>query len=188
MERDQLFLILAWIVFYTLHSLFASDWLKMRVPFTPLNYRRFYTIIALLTFAGVLYLSIIVSSWDVLERRSWMKPLGLILAVWGVWIINLSFRYYSFRQFVGLKTGEMTLHKTGLMKLVRHPLYVGTLLILIGYFLFSPTNVSLIILIISVIYVFIGIYLEELKLIREFGEEYIRYKKEVPMLIPFLRF
>jgi protein-S-isoprenylcysteine O-methyltransferase Ste14 len=35
------------------------------------------------------------------------------------------------------------------------------------------------------LYVIIGTWLEERKLVLEFGEAYLQYQKEVPMLIPF---
>ena len=35
------------------------------------------------------------------------------------------------------------------------------------------------------IYIIIGTVLEERKLVLEFGDTYIRYQREVPMLIPF---
>jgi protein-S-isoprenylcysteine O-methyltransferase Ste14 len=35
------------------------------------------------------------------------------------------------------------------------------------------------------IYIIIGTILEERKLVLEFGEAYVKYQKEVPMLIPF---
>jgi len=38
----------------------------------------------------------------------------------------------------------------------------------------------------SEVYILIGIQLEERKLIQEFGAEYLQYKKDVRMLIPFL--
>jgi protein-S-isoprenylcysteine O-methyltransferase Ste14 len=37
------------------------------------------------------------------------------------------------------------------------------------------------------IYVLIGTKLEEKKLVLEFGETYIKYQQEVPMLIPFTK-
>jgi protein-S-isoprenylcysteine O-methyltransferase Ste14 len=36
-------------------------------------------------------------------------------------------------------------------------------------------------------YVIIGTMLEERKLVLEFGDSYVRYQKEVPMLIPFTK-
>ena len=192
MNKEHYILILAWVLFYGFHSLLASEWAKSmgsRAGIKGKNYRIFYNLFSALTLAIALYISVITPSIQVIPKMAWMKTLGLILAVWGVWIVNLTFRYYDFRTFIGLKDEEKTaLKKTGLMKLVRHPIYVGTLFILIGYFLFSPTDTSLIILLVSTAYILIGIQLEERKLIREFGDEYVQYKKEVPMLIPFLKF
>jgi protein-S-isoprenylcysteine O-methyltransferase Ste14 len=37
------------------------------------------------------------------------------------------------------------------------------------------------------VYIIIGTKLEEKKLVLEFGEAYIKYQKEVPMLIPFTK-
>ena len=37
------------------------------------------------------------------------------------------------------------------------------------------------------IYVIIGTILEEKKLVLEFGNTYVKYQKEVPMLIPFTK-
>jgi protein-S-isoprenylcysteine O-methyltransferase Ste14 len=38
------------------------------------------------------------------------------------------------------------------------------------------------------IYIFIGAYFEERKLLREYGEVYAEYKSRTPMLIPWLKF
>jgi protein-S-isoprenylcysteine O-methyltransferase Ste14 len=37
------------------------------------------------------------------------------------------------------------------------------------------------------LYVLIGTWLEERKLVLEFGEAYLRYQRQVPMLIPFTK-
>jgi protein-S-isoprenylcysteine O-methyltransferase Ste14 len=37
------------------------------------------------------------------------------------------------------------------------------------------------------IYIVIGTKLEEKKLVLEYGDRYIKYKQEVPMLIPFTK-
>ena len=37
------------------------------------------------------------------------------------------------------------------------------------------------------VYVIIGTKLEEKKLVLEFGDAYIKYQREVPMLIPFTK-
>jgi protein-S-isoprenylcysteine O-methyltransferase Ste14 len=68
---------------------------------------------------------------------------------------------------------------------VRHPLYTFTLL----FFWLSP-NVSLnsfIFYAALTIYVFVGIFFEERKLVRAFGQEYEEYRSVTPMLIPAIR-
>lgn len=187
MNKDYIFLLLTWAGFYFIHSLLASTAIKSRVKLP--GYRLIYNFIAGLTLIGVMYISVITPSSPIFEKQGWIKITGLVLAVWGVWIVNLSFRYYNFKTFIGLREEKrgQKLQKKGLLRLIRHPIYAGTLLILIGYFLFSPTTTSLIILVVTILYVFIGIKLEETKLIKEFGEEYLDYRKEVPMLVPFIR-
>jgi protein-S-isoprenylcysteine O-methyltransferase Ste14 len=71
-----------------------------------------------------------------------------------------------------------------LLGIVRHPLYLGVI-IFIWCNMFSTTD--LVINSVLTVYIFIGTLLEEKKLILEFGDSYIQYKKEVPMIVPFLK-
>jgi methanethiol S-methyltransferase len=73
--------------------------------------------------------------------------------------------------------------KTGVYSIVRHPQYLGGLLAHIGIsFLLSALYSLLATLIVALIY-FIS-RKEEDELASEFGEEYVGYKKKVPMLLP----
>jgi len=38
------------------------------------------------------------------------------------------------------------------------------------------------------LYILVGVYFEERKLLREFGQEYAEYRSITPMLIPGMRF
>jgi len=73
---------------------------------------------------------------------------------------------------------------TGVYSIVRHPQYLGGIFAHIGTSFLLSALCSLLVtpLIIAIIYVIAK--KEETELIREFGEEYNRYKKRVPMLIP----
>ena len=66
----------------------------------------------------------------------------------------------------------------------RHPLYLGGLLILWC----SPVmTANLLVLYATLsVYLVIGARLEEIRLVRAFGEPYIQYQAQVPMLIPNL--
>lgn len=73
-------------------------------------------------------------------------------------------------------------HTPSLYKVVRHPLYIGWLMI----FWFAPTmTVShLVFAIVTTAYILIAIRFEERDLVSAFGEDYVRYRKQTPMLVP----
>ncbi len=75
--------------------------------------------------------------------------------------------------------------KDGPFKLVRHPVYLFSILFL-GL---RPTMdlFYLIMFICITIYFYIGSLYEEKKLIEIFGNEYLEYQKSVPRLIPFIK-
>ena len=118
-----------------------------------------------------------------------LKIAGSLVVLLGVYITYKSFKNYDIKEFVGI-TAESTdtlqnnLVVEGYHKYVRHPVYLATIILFIGYFIFSPTYTSLIYLITTIIYLQIGISLEENKLEAKFGDSYRNYKKDVPKLIP----
>jgi protein-S-isoprenylcysteine O-methyltransferase Ste14 len=69
-----------------------------------------------------------------------------------------------------------------LYRIVRHPLYVGWLLIFWG----TPTMTAGHLLFATVMsgYILVGMRYEERDLVEHIGEPYRRYKEEVPALIP----
>lgn len=71
-----------------------------------------------------------------------------------------------------------------LYKLVRHPLYVGWLII----FWAAPTMTSahLVFAIMTTAYILIAIQFEERDLIAAYGEDYASYRRRTPMLLPRL--
>lgn len=75
--------------------------------------------------------------------------------------------------------------KKGLYRYLRHPIYLFTIIELIGIPLIPNSYYSLCIPLFCYIpFLFIRIYYEEKAMIRKFGEEYTEYKKEVRRLIP----
>jgi protein-S-isoprenylcysteine O-methyltransferase Ste14 len=55
-----------------------------------------------------------------------------------------------------------------------------------GTLILLPFYSTLVFVTATLLYLPVGISLEEQKLVREFGEQYLQYKKEVKMLIPYL--
>ncbi len=94
--------------------------------------------------------------------------------------------FVGLRQLVSSDIKPGPLVTSGLYRFVRHPLYSAGLL-----FLWLTTTVTinqLTVYVGATIYIFVGAYFEERKLLREYGAAYIGYKSATPMIIPGLRF
>jgi protein-S-isoprenylcysteine O-methyltransferase Ste14 len=109
-----------------------------------------------------------------------------MIASFGVYVCHAAFKNYRLREFIGLTSKEPELIIKGALQYVRHPLYSGLILISLGFFLFSP-SLSAAISVGSIwLYLVVGIRLEEKKLVEEFGDDYLKYKKSTPAIIPKL--
>jgi protein-S-isoprenylcysteine O-methyltransferase Ste14 len=173
-----------WAIYYALHSILALDSIKSSVPFSARVYRLLYSTFAGLGLLFVLFFGASLESAFLIAPGNNTTYIGLILAGAGVLLIKRAFRKYSFRGFLGFKKEESTLQTTGLQARMRHPLYTGTILLVLGYFIFNPLMVNLVSLVSLLIYLPFGIRLEEKKLIKQFGQAYIKYRQQVPALFP----
>ena len=68
--------------------------------------------------------------------------------------------------------------QTGIYSKIRHPIYFGLSLTLIGWIFLIRTEVSIILSIIVILSLIARAYYEEKILIKKFGKEYLKYKKE----------
>lgn len=75
---------------------------------------------------------------------------------------------------------------TGIQGWVRHPWYLGTL-VLIWSWWWELRLSFLVVNCVLTVYVIVGTLLEEKKLVLTYGDAYKAYQKSVPMLIPFRR-
>ncbi len=184
------------IVFYCLHSLLASNAVKQKLQsiipsrFYRLVYNAFA--IGLLVLVALLYVRL--ETELLFTTQTITNIIAWFFLIAGGILNLLSIRQYNLSEFAGfqqLKTKEESgtnqLNIKGLNAYVRHPLYTTALMILFGLFLLIPSKAHLGLLLISWIYVLIGIKLEEVKLVDEFGDAYRTYQKQVPMLLPNLK-
>jgi protein-S-isoprenylcysteine O-methyltransferase Ste14 len=188
------YLILSWVAFGVIHSMTATRWLKRNIAekAKPVQryYRLIYNILAVLTFLPVLLLYRItpltyISSWQ------GAPIVGKLLIGLGLIISIRALGGYDLAEFIGWpfenkSSASQTLQQNGLLRYVRHPLYSGILLGLLGIWITSPTWSHLILLLAAWLYIRIGIHFEERKLVATFGNAYKQYRHRVPMLLPRL--
>jgi protein-S-isoprenylcysteine O-methyltransferase Ste14 len=129
--------------------------------------------------------------WEVADPKLAMTIIGVSLVGWllvlaSTFMIN-HFELFGVHQVVNNLSGRPMVaphFKTpALYKLVRHPIYLGFIIafwaapvMTVGHLLFAAVTTA---------YIFVGIALEERDLVKLFGDEYIRYRQRVSMLIPF---
>ena len=188
-------LILSIALWGSIHSLLASlsfkDLLRRTLGDKFMkSYRLLYNIFAVISIAPVLYLMAVLPDealYQVPPPWSYLMLLGQGISVFLLFVAVLQTDVLSFaglRQLIEEeRTGKLVTH--GLYRFVRHPLYTFSLLIL----WLSPkvTINSFIVYLALTLYVLVGAFFEERKLLREFGQEYANYRSVTPMLMPGLK-
>ncbi|HXW36453.1 MAG TPA: isoprenylcysteine carboxylmethyltransferase family protein [Nitrososphaerales archaeon] len=116
-----------------------------------------------------------------------VKTLGLLVTASGVGLAIWARRYLgaNWSAIPSLKK-EHTLTVTGPYSVVRHPIYTGILMGQLGSALVLGTFASLLVLVISVVFVWIRIRQEEGLMLEQFGDEYKDYKKKAKTIIPWV--
>lgn len=185
-----------WVAFYILHSVLASFTIKnlaaKHLGKAYPAYRLTYNLFNLLLFVFLVYQQQQLPVILLFEPTHTMAYGGWILLVTGFVIGFFSFSKYSLKEFSGWqqitqsKQQQLNLNTGGLNKYVRHPLYLATILLLLGYWLLKPHASATIFVSISFVYLYVGTRLEEQKLINQFGKTYLNYMQTTPMFFPRL--
>lgn len=184
-----------WIIYYVIHSVFASsevkEFLKNKMGKYFRYYRLSYTLFAFITLGLLLVFQFSFYSPTLIKSLP-IKYLALaFLLLPGLIIMAISIKKY-FMLLSGIRsvytpTPPAELKISGIHQYVRHPLYSGTVIFVWGLFFVFPMLNNLIAVLLLTLYVLVGIIFEEKKLIKEFGENYRLYISRVPMLIPSFR-
>lgn len=181
---------LLWLAYFALHSLLAADALKAlarrRFPFLFRWYRIFYNTIALFIFVWLTGRLLAPAPVFLIAPILPMQVAGGLLFLAGGIIILAAFRLYDTGEFVGWRNPQAgaQLQTSGLNAVVRHPLYTGTLLVVAGLWCIWPSADMTATAAAVLVYLPAGIYWEEKKLIRQFGDAYRNYSQRVKRLIP----
>lgn len=181
------------MIYFFLHSALATE--EVKESLQPLfgnskrKYRLFYSFISTIGLLLIGFLLMTTPSIYFIEGSGWNRYIGLVLSTWGILLLSSAFKSFSTSQFLGLKEdqSDKELITTGLHGRIRHPLYAATILITLGALIFIPSDIMLVSALMIFLYLPIGIYLEEQKLKKLFGDSYIDYKKKTPAILPRFR-
>lgn len=194
----DILLSLLWIAYCAVHSALISiritDFLKRALGNKYRFYRLFFNIFSLATLVPLLTYSES-ARWQTELLLSWqgtmriiqypLIALAAILAVTGA-------RHYSMLRFLGFQqifqersgsamTESGEFDSSGVLGVVRHPWYVAVFILLWAHDL---NLAGITINIVLSAYLVIGAFLEERKLVLEFGDKYRLYQRQVSMFFP----
>ncbi|GAB6052281.1 hypothetical protein JCM17960_11010 [Magnetospira thiophila] len=187
----QLLYALAWISFGAGHSLLAGA--RLHRPFGPW-YRVAFNVIAIVHLIAVYGLG----RWLFAEVPALDLPRGLPLLLWLMHLTGWGLMFYGLtgydlgrlsglRQVAAARLGtpepdDEPLRRDSLHRFMRHPLYAAGFLILWGGahdWLHLTTAVW------GSIYLLVGTWFEERRLLRLYGASYAAYRRQVPAYIPW---
>jgi protein-S-isoprenylcysteine O-methyltransferase Ste14 len=198
MMMGTIYLLIASILWGLVHSFSASHGFKrfVRRLFGQPAYQRLYRLsYNMFSFASLLPIFLMLLTLP-------DRPLYNIPAPWiylttlvqglAVFVLIASVMKTGPMEFAGFAqlsayyddTQPVKLVTDGLYAIIRHPIYTASLV----FIWFSPemTVNHLVLWMVFSVYIFIGAYFEERKLLADFGAEYAAYKSRTPMLIPGL--
>lgn len=190
---------LLWAGYGAIHSLLISSQFSKWVAKVMRKYFAFYRLaynllslillIVLLNYSKSLGTELVIKflpPWIILQQ---------VLLIGSGVVIVWAFLSYDFLEFMGIRqilefwekeasTHPKTITKKGLLGIVRHPMYLATIVFMWSL---NSTWVDILVHFVLTIYILIGIRLEERKLVRQLGSGYIEYQNDVPALIPFTK-
>ena len=187
-------LLILWCVLHSaMISIAVTEYLKKLLGSQYRFYRVFFNFISILTLIPVALFAHSAQTPVIFDWSGYMRIGQVLILGLAVWFFFLGGRHYDIRQFLGIKqiregttdtaitdTGE--LETSGVLGMTRHPWYLATLLLIWGR---QMDVAAMMVNVILTAYLIVGTYLEEKKLVREFGEKYRNYQKKVSMLLPY---
>ncbi len=196
--QDYILLSLLWTVYCIVHSALISvtvtDFFKRALGDGYRFYRLFFNAFSLGTLVPLLIYSHS-AHWRTELLFAWeghMRIFQYGLIALAAILVMAAARHYSMLQFLGIQqilearpgnamTESGEFDSSGVLGVVRHPWYLALLILLWARDL-NLTEIA--INVVLSVYLLIGTFLEEQKLVFEFGDKYKAYQRQVSMFIP----
>lgn len=185
------------IIWCFIHSFLISikflAYVKIRLGAKFKFYRILYNLFSLITFIPIIVYSEFNRGQLILIWKGYFHIFQGIMLFTAVYLFISGGKYYDGLIFLGIRQlrnssnqkslasgGDLEI--SGILGVIRHPWYSGAILFLWSRNLDMNQFIANTIL---TAYLIIGSYLEEKKLLIEFGEKYRTYQQQVSMLFPY---
>ena len=113
----------------------------------------------------------------------WFRvPLGLLLLL-ATGVLSKSGHRIIFKE----KREVPQVVRSGVFSVVRHPIYLGEILLYLGLLIFGISLAAAVVWVIIIFFLYFLARHEERLLLDRFGDEYRTYMQKIPMFIPAIR-
>jgi len=197
------FAIILWLTFGFIHSLMARPHFKKIINkkigeiFEKYFYRFFYFITQCIIFY---FIYGIIKNLDpgniLLKIPENFDKIYFVFYIFSNLFLIISVLQFDISEFIGVsqiikffkksKKNNQKLNSSFLYKYIRHPMYLGIILVYISSHTIF-TQLFFINLISLIVYIEIGSYYEEKTLVEKFGENYSKYQNSTYKYFPFVR-
>ena len=191
---EQLLIIVSVLLFGLQHSGLSALRVKGRIidRWGKVGYARLFNGSSILTVA-LAFFSMNFWGWlYFLTNPEAVQPVllfpGVILIALGLIVSTKASQAISVSTVADMRTDRRPqLVTDGIYSRIRHPLYLATILLLLGMAAVYPFANVLVFALSLIGYVLVGAWLEERKLVLQYGQEYLEYRKKAGFMVPVLR-
>lgn len=146
----------------------------------------FFTLFFLISIAITVFLNL---PWYFPFSCFWGMMIGMILLASGFFILVSALKTLKIKRAFGgelyKSKAESKLITTGIYAYTRNPVYLGSILLFLGwFFIFLFTFLLVMTFLFMILFYFVAKW-EEKELYERFGDEYLQYKQKVPLFIPY---
>jgi len=193
----SLLAVIFWVLWCALHSTLVAptvtETMKKKLGDGFRFYRLLYNAVSLVTLIPLVTYSMSIRQAPFFRWEGYLVIVRYLLVATSLSLFVAGARHYSLSQLFGIrqiKTGRAsravseydTFDSSGILGMIRHPWYIaGILLVWAGDISLSTLLINIVI----IAYFVVGTFLEERKLLLEFGDRYREYQRNVSMFIPY---
>ena len=182
-------LVLYFLFFAIIHSFLAMDRAKNKAEKLLGKgyryYRIIYTLISIPLFAPafIVWITYSNSTPVVYTIPQNFYPVIILVRLAALGMFGFAVLQIDFLEFIGLKRQKKNVLITGgVYGIVRHPIYTAGILLLITKMEMTLLDITAVLLV--VVYLIIGAFIEERRLLSAYGDEYRKYQQRVSMFLP----